>query len=40
MFDRLEGDQRKAALMEYRRIEEEATRQAARTPMRRRLGLS
>jgi peptide deformylase len=40
MFDRLEGDQRKAALVEYRRIEEEVTRQATRTPMRRRLGLS
>jgi peptide deformylase len=40
MFDRLEGDQRKAALVEYRRIEEEAARQATRTPMRRRLGLS
>ncbi len=39
MFDRLEGDQRKEALVEYRRIEEEAARQAARTPMRRRLGL-
>jgi peptide deformylase len=40
MFDRLEGDQRKAALTEYRRIEEEANRQATRAPMRRRLGLS
>ena len=40
MFDRLEGDQRKAALQEYRRIEEEASRVASRTPMRRRLRLS
>jgi peptide deformylase len=39
MFDRLEGDQRKEALKEYRRIEEEAARQVARTPIRRRLGL-
>jgi peptide deformylase len=39
MFDRLEGDQRKEAIKEYRRIEEEATRQAARSPIRRRLGL-
>ena len=39
MFDRLEGDQRKEALAEYRRIEEEAARQAARPPIRRRLGL-
>ncbi len=29
MFDRLEGDQRKEAIREYRRIEEEASRQAA-----------
>jgi peptide deformylase len=39
MFDRLEGDQRKEAMKEYRRIEEEAAREAARSPMRRRLGL-
>jgi peptide deformylase len=39
MFDRLEGDQRKEAIKEYRRIEEELSRQAARTPIRRRLGL-
>ncbi len=40
MFDRLEGDQRKEALKEYRRMQEEAARQAARPPIRRRLGLS
>ena len=39
MFDRLEGDQRKEAMKEYRRIEEEASRQAARNPIKRRLGL-
>ena len=39
MFDRLEGDQRKEAIKEYRRIEDEATREAARNPIRRRLGL-
>ena len=39
MFDRLEGDQRKEAMKEYRRIEEEAARQTSRPPMRRRLGL-
>jgi peptide deformylase len=37
MFDRLEGDQRKEAIKEYRRIEEEAAR--SRSPIRRRLGL-
>jgi peptide deformylase len=41
MFDRLEGDQRKDALAEYRRIEEEvAALEAPRHPFRRRLGLS
>ena len=39
MFDRLEGDQRKEAMKEYRRIEEEAARLTARPPIRRRLGL-
>ena len=39
MFDRLEGDQRKEAMKEYRRIEEEAAKQASRSPIRRRLGL-
>ncbi len=39
MFDRLEGDQRKEAMREYRRIEEEAAKQGGRTPIRRRLGL-
>ena len=39
MFDRLEGDQRKEAMKEYRRMEEEANRQATRSPIRRRLGL-
>ena len=40
LFDRLVGDQRKEAMREYRRIEEEAAKQATRTPIRRRLGLS
>jgi peptide deformylase len=31
MFDRLEGDQRKEAMKEYRRIEQEAARQAPRS---------
>ncbi len=39
MFDRLEGDQRKEAMREYRRIEEETAKQASRPPIRRRLGL-
>ena len=39
MFDRLEGDQRKEAIRDYRRIEEEASREVARNPIRRRLGL-
>lgn len=39
MFDRLEGDQRKEALREYRRIEEEAQRTEKRTPRLRRLRL-
>lgn len=41
MFDRLEGDQRKEALREYRRIEEQAEAGVAeRQPLRKRLGLS
>jgi peptide deformylase len=42
MFDRLEGDQRKEALREYRRIEEEAASAAAaeRIGLRRRLRMS
>jgi peptide deformylase len=40
MFDRMTADQRKEALKEYRRIEEEAARPAPRPPIRRRLGLS
>ena len=41
MFDRLEGDQRKEALAEYRRLEEQAAELAAsRQPLRRRLGSS
>ncbi len=42
MFDRLEGDQRKAAMAEYRRIEEQAAAEAPvqRAPLRKRLGLS
>ena len=41
MFDRLEGDQRKEALAEYRRIEEEAAGQRPkREPLVRRLRLS
>jgi peptide deformylase len=41
MFDRLEGDQRKEALAEYRRLEEQAAaEEAARPPLRRRLRLS
>jgi peptide deformylase len=41
MFDRLEGDQRKAAMREYRRIEEQAAAGVAeRQPLRKRLGLS
>lgn len=39
MFDRLEGDQRKEALREYRRLEEEAQRAEQRTPRLRRLRL-
>jgi peptide deformylase len=39
MFDRLEGDQRKDALREYRRLEEEAQRGQPRGPLRRRLRL-
>jgi peptide deformylase len=41
MFDRLEGDQRKEAMREYRRIEEQAAEGATeRQPLRKRLGLS
>ena len=39
MFDRLEGDQRKEAMKEYRRIEEESNRPEERSPIRRRLRL-
>jgi len=40
MFDRMSADQRKAALTEYRRLEEQAARaEAAPGPLRRRLGL-
>lgn len=39
MFDRMTPDQRKEALREYRRLEDEAE-QAARQPVRRRLRLS
>ena len=40
MFDRMTPDQRKEALREYRRIEDEAAAQATRQPLRRRLRLS
>ena len=41
MFDRLEGDQRKEAMREYRRIEEQAAAGVTeRQPLRKRLGLS
>ena len=40
MFDRMDKDQRKQALTEYRRMEEEAAAESARRPMRRRLGMS
>ncbi len=40
MFDRMSPDQRKEALREYRRIEDEAAAQATRQPLRRRLRLS
>ena len=40
MFDRLEGDQRKEALAEYRRIEEETEAERARRRPLRRLRLS
>ena len=40
IFDRLEGDQRRDALAEYRRLEEQAAAvEAARPALRRRLGL-
>ncbi len=39
MFDRMTKDQRKEALTEYRRMEEEAAAEASRGPMRRRLGM-
>ena len=39
MFDRMTPDQRKEALREYRRIEDEAAAQVARQPIRRRLRL-
>jgi peptide deformylase len=40
MFDRMTADQRKQALRDYRRLEEEAAKDAARQPLRRRLRLS
>jgi peptide deformylase len=40
MFDRMSADQRKQALREYRRLEDEAAKEAARQPIRRRLRLS
>ncbi len=40
MFDRMTGDQRKDALIEFRRLEEEAAAEARRQPIRRRLRLS
>ena len=39
MFDRMSKDQRKQALTEYRRMEEEAAAEASGRPMRRRLGM-
>jgi peptide deformylase len=39
MFDRMSKDQRKQALTEYRRMEEEAATVADRRPLRRRLGM-
>lgn len=40
MFERMTAEQRKEALAEYRRIEEQANAATARPPIRRRLGLS
>lgn len=40
MFDRMTPDQRKEALSEYRRIEDDAARAATRQPVRRRLRLA
>jgi peptide deformylase len=40
MFDRMTAGQRKAALIEFRRLEEEAAAEARRQPIRRRLRLS
>jgi peptide deformylase len=39
MFDRMTKDQRKEALTEYRRMEEEAAAEASHGPVRRRLGM-
>jgi peptide deformylase len=39
MFDRMTSDQRKEALVEYRRLEEQAAKEPARPPLRRRLRL-
>jgi peptide deformylase len=39
MFDRMTADQRKDALIEFRRLEEEAATEAAQQPIRRRLRL-
>jgi peptide deformylase len=36
MFDRMTSDQRKEALVEYRRLEEQAAKEPARPPLRRR----
>jgi peptide deformylase len=40
MFDRMTPDQRKQALREYRRLEDEAVQAATRQPVRRRLRLA
>lgn len=40
MFERMTKDQRKQALTEYRRMEEEAAAEASRQPIRRRLGMT
>jgi peptide deformylase len=39
MFDRMTSDQRREALAEYRRLEEQAAKEPARPPLRRRLRL-
>ena len=40
MFDRMTSDQRKEALAEYRRLDEQAAREQAPAPLRRRLRLN